>query len=69
MKNPRAENIKIICKNRKAHFNFEVEDTFECGIVLLGSEVKSLRSGKANPRPKTFDLRRLHVCFEFYFLA
>ncbi|MCL5126349.1 MAG: SsrA-binding protein SmpB [Deltaproteobacteria bacterium] len=48
MKNPRAENIKIICKNRKAHFNFEVEDTFECGIVLLGSEVKSLRSGKAN---------------------
>ncbi|MGC8658315.1 MAG: SsrA-binding protein SmpB [Desulfomonilaceae bacterium] len=48
MKNPRAENVKIICKNRKAHFNFEVEDTFECGIVLLGSEVKSLRGGKAN---------------------
>ncbi len=48
MKNPQAENIKVICKNRKAHFNFEIEDTFECGIVLLGSEVKSLRNGRAN---------------------
>lgn len=48
MKTPRGENIKIICKNRKAFFNFEIEDAFECGIVLLGSEVKSLRNGKAN---------------------
>ncbi len=43
-----AEAIKIICKNRKAFFNFEIEDTFEAGLVLLGSEVKSLRLGKAN---------------------
>jgi SsrA-binding protein len=42
------DNVKIICKNRKAHFNFEIGDTFEAGIALLGSEVKSLRSGKAN---------------------
>lgn len=42
------EHVKIICKNRKAFFNFEVEDTFEAGISLMGSEVKSLRSGKAN---------------------
>jgi SsrA-binding protein len=48
MKTLRGENIKIICKNRKAFFNFEVDDSFECGIVLLGSEVKSLRNGKAN---------------------
>ncbi len=41
-------NIKIICKNRKAHFNFEIDDSFEAGIALLGSEVKSLRSGRAN---------------------
>jgi SsrA-binding protein len=40
-------NIKIICKNRKAFFNFEIEETFEVGIALLGSEVKSLRNGKA----------------------
>lgn len=42
------EHVKIICKNQKAFFNFEVEDTFEAGISLMGSEVKSLRSGKAN---------------------
>ncbi len=40
--------IKIICKNRKAFFDFEIEDTYEAGISLLGSEVKSLRNGKAN---------------------
>lgn len=44
----RTENIKIICKNNKARFNFEIEDTLEAGIVLVGSEVKSLRNGKAN---------------------
>lgn len=43
-----AAGIKIICKNRKAFFNFAVEDTFEAGISLLGSEVKSLRQGKVN---------------------
>ena len=42
------DHIKIICKNRKARFNFEVEDSFEAGIALVGSEVKSLRSGRAN---------------------
>ncbi len=44
----RNEHVKIICKNRKAGFNFEIGDTFEAGMVLLGSEVKSLREGKAN---------------------
>ena len=42
------DSIKIICKNRKARFNFEIEDAFEAGISLVGSEVKSLRKGKAN---------------------
>jgi len=41
-------HIKIICKNKKAYFNFELGDTFEAGIALLGSEVKSLRAGRAN---------------------
>jgi len=43
-----TDHTKVICKNRKARFNFEIEDTFEAGIALLGSEVKSLRMGKAN---------------------
>lgn len=40
--------IKIIADNRKARFNYEILDTFEVGIVLLGTEVKSLRAGKFN---------------------
>ena len=40
--------LKIISNNRKARFNYFFEDFFEAGIVLRGSEVKSLRAGKAN---------------------
>ena len=39
---------KIIAKNRKAPFNYELMDRFEAGLMLTGSEVKSLRAGKAN---------------------
>jgi len=39
---------KIISANRKAHRDYEVLDSFECGIELKGGEVKSLRQGKMN---------------------
>ncbi len=38
----------IVADNRKARFNFEIEQTFEVGIVLRGTEVKSLREGRSN---------------------
>ena len=40
--------LKIICLNRKASFNFFFEDLIEAGIVLKGSEIKSIREGKVN---------------------
>ena len=40
--------LKIICLNRKANFNFFFEDLIEAGIVLKGSEIKSIREGKVN---------------------
>ena len=40
--------LKIISNNRKAGFNYFFDEFFEAGIVLKGSEVKSLRDGKAN---------------------
>ena len=40
--------IKIVTKNRKAYFNYAIEDTYEAGIVLRGTEVKSIRNGKIN---------------------
>ncbi|ANP84867.1 SsrA-binding protein SmpB [Rhizobium johnstonii] len=39
---------KVVAENRKARFNYEIIDTYEAGIVLMGTEVKSLREGKAN---------------------
>lgn len=38
----------IVCQNRKAYHDYFIEETFEAGIILTGTEVKSLRAGKAN---------------------
>jgi SsrA-binding protein len=40
--------MKIVCQNRKAYHDYTIEETVEAGIQLLGTEVKSLRQGKAN---------------------
>ena len=42
------DNTKIISQNRRARFNYEIVETMEAGIVLAGSEVKSLRTSKVN---------------------
>lgn len=47
MSAPNEARYKIAADNRKARFNFEILDTYEAGIVLTGTEVKSLRGGKA----------------------
>ena len=48
MKNKTNSGLKIICFNRKASFNYFFNDLIEAGIVLKGSEIKSIRSGKIN---------------------
>lgn len=45
-----AEGIKIVATNKKARHDFFIEDTYEAGIVLSGTEVKSIRAGKVNLR-------------------
>ena len=47
-KQPDNPNYKVIAENRKARFNYAIEDDLEVGIVLEGSEVKSLRANGAN---------------------
>lgn len=42
------EKIKIIATNRKARHEYIIEDTLEAGLVLLGTEIKSIRAGRAN---------------------
>ncbi|SMB91627.1 SsrA-binding protein [Thermanaeromonas toyohensis ToBE] len=45
-----GRDIKVVAENRKARHDYFIEETLEAGIVLTGTEVKSLRSGKANIR-------------------
>jgi SsrA-binding protein len=40
--------MKVVCQNRKAYHDYHIEETLEAGIALLGTEVKSLREGRAN---------------------
>ncbi len=44
---PKTNNHKVVADNRRARYNFEIGDIFEAGIMLQGTEVKSLRIGKA----------------------
>ena len=41
-------NYKVIAENRRARYDYAIDDIIECGIMLLGSEVKSLRTNQAN---------------------
>jgi SsrA-binding protein len=41
-------NYKIIAENRRARYDYAIEDDLECGVLLQGSEVKSLRVNSAN---------------------
>ena len=41
-------NVKVVAKNRKARFNYEILETYEAGIELKGTEVKSVRASKVN---------------------
>src|ERR1700730_14866286 len=49
--------IKVIADNRKARFNYQIGETFEAGIALTGTEVKSLRLGKATIAASYADTR------------
>jgi len=44
----REKGQKLVAQNRKARYDFTIDDTFEAGLVLVGTEVKSLRAGRAS---------------------
>lgn len=52
-----AAPIKIACENRKAKFDYHIEERVEAGLCLTGSEVKSLRGGQANLTNAYADIR------------
>ena len=45
-----APGIKVVATNRKAYHDYAIEDTLEAGVVLVGSEIKSIRAGRVNLR-------------------
>ncbi len=59
------KGIKIIADNKKAYHDYFIEDTFEAGIELVGTEVKSMRQGKANLKDSHIIIRN----GEMYVLA
>jgi SsrA-binding protein len=48
-KRDKSDNdVQVVCRNRRAAHDYEIHDTLECGLVLTGTEVKSLRDGHAS---------------------
>ena len=45
---PKEQGRKLVAQNKKARHDYHIEDTFEAGLVLVGTEVKSLRMGRAS---------------------
>ena len=57
----RERDVKIIAQNRRARHDYFIEDTYECGIVLSGTEVKSLRMGKGSIKESYVRIRNEEV--------
>jgi SsrA-binding protein len=52
---------RLVCQNKKAYFDYEILDKIEAGMVLLGTEVKSLREGRANLKDSYAKIRKGEV--------
>lgn len=56
-----ADSIKLLAQNKKAYHDYFIEDTYECGIELVGTEVKSMRAGGVNLKDSYANLRNGEV--------
>ena len=61
---PHQQGIKIVAQNRKAYHDYFVEDKYECGIALYGTEVKSIRQGRVNLKESWAQIREGEVWIE-----
>jgi SsrA-binding protein len=57
-KSENTSGIKLVCQNRKAFHDYEIVETLEAGLVLVGTEVKSLRAGRANLKDSYAKIKR-----------
>ncbi len=61
---PHQQGIKMIASNKKAFHDYFVEEKYECGIVLFGTEVKSIRLGKVNLKESWAQIRKGEIWIE-----
>jgi SsrA-binding protein len=61
---PKAQGIKIACENRKARHDYFIHETYEAGIELKGTEVKSLCSGRANLKDSYAEIKNGEIFVE-----
>jgi SsrA-binding protein len=63
------EGVKVVALNRRARFDYAVDETFECGIVLLGTEVKSIKDGKVSFQDAFAEVREGEVWLRNFHVA
>jgi len=56
-----CQALRLIAKNKKAFFNYEILETYEAGIALVGSEVKSIREGRISLKESYADIKEGEV--------
>ncbi len=61
---PHQKGIKVIASNKKAYHDYFVEERYECGIALFGTEVKSVRLGKVNLKESWAQIRKGEIWVE-----
>lgn len=61
---PRQKGIKPIAQNKKAYHDYFVEEAYECGIALQGTEVKSIRQGRVNLKESYAMVRGMEMFVE-----
>ena len=61
---PHQQGIKTVAQNRKAYHDYFVEEKYECGVALFGTEVKSIRQGKVNLKESWAQVRKGEVWVE-----
>lgn len=58
---PIKQGIKVLAENRKARHEYFIENTYECGIALVGTEVKSIRMGKVNIKDSYVKIKEMEA--------
>ena len=63
------EGIKIVAQNKKAYHDYFIDETYEAGVVLVGSEVKSIRAGKVSFADSFVSVKGTSAVLENFYIA